>query len=99
MSPLEKYRRRSPDRAVPREQRTFDRATKCVRRPRADGFSLVELAIVLLIMGLLIGAFLKGQQLHDSARVHNVMATVASVQTAYMGFVDRYRKVPGDWGA
>lgn len=60
------------------------------------GFTLVEIAIVLMIIGLLIGGILRGQELITSARVRNLIDQKAAIQTAYIGFLDRYRMVPGD---
>ena len=61
------------------------------------GFTLVEIAIVLVIIGLLLGGILKGQELINSARVRNLADTATGIQAAYYGFIDRYRRVPGDW--
>ena len=61
------------------------------------GFTLVEMAIVLVIIGLLLGGILKGQELITSARVRNIADQNSGVQAAYYGFIDRYRQVPGDW--
>ncbi len=66
---------------------------------RQAGFTLVEIAIVLVIIGLLLGGILKGQELINSARVRNLADTATGIQAAYYGFVDRYRRVPGDWSA
>lgn len=60
------------------------------------GFTLVEIAIVLVIIGLLLGGILKGQELINSARVRNMADQSSGVQAAYYGFIDRYRQVPGD---
>ena len=65
---------------------------------RQQGFTLVEMAIVLVIIGLLLGGILKGQELITSARVRNIADQNSGVQAAYYGFIDRYRQVPGDWG-
>jgi len=65
-------------------------------RRTQSGFTLVEIAIVLVIIGLLLGGILKGQELINSARVRNLADTAAGVQAAYYGFIDRYRQVPGD---
>lgn len=62
------------------------------------GFTLIEIAIVLVIIGLLLGGILKGQELINSARVRNLADSTSGIQAAYFGFMDRYRKVPGDWG-
>ena len=64
---------------------------------RQQGFTLVEIAIVLVIIGLLLGGILKGQELINSARVRNLADTATGVQAAYYGFIDRYRRIPGDW--
>jgi len=60
------------------------------------GFTLVEIAIVLVIIGLLLGGILKGQQLINSARVRNMADQNSGVQAAYFGFIDRFRQIPGD---
>ena len=66
---------------------------------RQQGFTLVEIAIVLVIVGLLLGGILKGQDLVNGARVRNLADMNAGVQAAYFGFIDRYRQVPGDMTA
>lgn len=63
---------------------------------RQGGFTLVEIAIVLMIVGLLIGGILRGQELIQSARVRNIIDQKSAIQTAYVGFLDRYRMLPGD---
>ena len=66
---------------------------------RQHGFTLVEIAIVLVVVGLLLGGILKGQDLVNGARVRNLADMNAGIQAAYYGFVDRYRQVPGDMKA
>jgi prepilin-type N-terminal cleavage/methylation domain-containing protein len=61
------------------------------------GFTLIEIAIVLVIIGLLLGGVLKGQELIQNARVRNIIAQQDGVKAAYFGFQDRYRGVPGDY--
>jgi prepilin-type N-terminal cleavage/methylation domain-containing protein len=68
-------------------------------RKAQSGFTLVEIAIVLVIIGLLLGGILKGQELINSARVRNMADMNAGIQAAYYGFIDRFRRVPGDWGS
>ncbi|RME34778.1 MAG: prepilin-type N-terminal cleavage/methylation domain-containing protein [Gammaproteobacteria bacterium] len=63
---------------------------------RQKGFTLVEIAIVLVIIGLLLGGILKGQELITSARVRNLADQNSGIQAAYYGFIDRFRQVPGD---
>ncbi len=64
---------------------------------KQKGFTLVEIAIVLVIIGLLLGGILKGQELINSARVRNLADQNSGIQAAYYGFIDRYRQVPGDY--
>ncbi|HEY7743375.1 MAG TPA: prepilin-type N-terminal cleavage/methylation domain-containing protein [Burkholderiales bacterium] len=61
------------------------------------GFTLIEIAIVLVIIGLLLGGVLKGQELITSARVRNIISQQDGVKAAYFGFLDRYRALPGDY--
>ena len=60
------------------------------------GFTLIEIAIVLVIIGLLLGGVLKGQELINAARVRNIVSQLDGVKIAYLGFQDRYRSYPGD---
>jgi prepilin-type N-terminal cleavage/methylation domain-containing protein len=67
--------------------------------PRSQaGFTLVEIAIVLVIIGLLLGAVLKGQELIDNSRVKNASNAISSIKAAAYGYLDRYRALPGDDG-
>lgn len=66
---------------------------------RQQGFTLIEIAIVLVIIGLLLGGVLKGQELIASARVRNLITTQDGYKAAYFGFLDRYRALPGDYAA
>lgn len=63
------------------------------------GFTLIEIAIVLVIIGLLLGGVLKGQELITSARVRNLIAQQDGIKAAFFGFQDRYRAFPGDYSA
>lgn len=60
------------------------------------GFTLVELAIVLTIIGLLIGGILKGQQLIANARVTAQISQVQAIEAATTTFTDTYAGLPGD---
>src|SRR5438105_15557932 len=61
-----------------------------------QGFTLVEIAIVLVIIGLLLGGILKGQEMSTQAKIKNVIADFSGVSAAYHGYQDRYRAIPGD---
>lgn len=62
------------------------------------GFTLVEIAIVLVIIGLLLGGVLKGQELIENGRVKNAASDMNGIVAAYNSYLDRYRKLPGDDG-
>lgn len=60
------------------------------------GFTLVEMAIVLVIIGLLLGGVLKGQELIDNSKIKNAMNDIKGVSAAFNGYYDRFRAIPGD---
>lgn len=61
-----------------------------------SGFTLVEIAIVLVIIGLLIGGVLKGQELITQAKIRNVANDINGISAAIYGYQDRYKRSPGD---
>jgi prepilin-type N-terminal cleavage/methylation domain-containing protein len=63
---------------------------------RQKGFTLVEIAIVLVIIGLLLGGILKGQEMITQAKIKNSIADFSGISAAYHGYQDRYRAIPGD---
>ncbi len=65
-------------------------------RNTESGFTLVELAIVMIIIGLLIGGILKGQELITNARISSTAAQIKAVESGISGFRDKYASVPGD---
>ncbi|GHT86720.1 prepilin-type N-terminal cleavage/methylation domain-containing protein [Betaproteobacteria bacterium] len=64
--------------------------------PRQSGFTLVEIAIVLVIIGLLLGGVLKGQELINSAKVKNLAQDFRVVPTFIYAYQDKFRALPGD---
>jgi len=65
-------------------------------KSKQSGFTLVEIAIVLVIVGLLLGGVLKGQELITSSRAKSLYADKSAIQTAVNTYQDRFRAVPGD---
>ena len=65
----------------------------------SKGFTLIEIAIVLVIIGLLLGGVLKGQELITGARVRNLINQQEGIKAAFFGFQDRYRSLPGDYAS
>ena len=75
---------------------------------RQSGFTLVEIAIVLVIIGLLLGGILKGQEMITQAKIKNIINDFNSIFAAMNSYQDRYHALPGDeqnastvarWGA
>lgn len=64
---------------------------------REKGFTLVEISIVLVIVGLMLAGVFKGQALIDSARVRSMASEVSGIRSAWYSFQDRYRALPGDF--
>jgi prepilin-type N-terminal cleavage/methylation domain-containing protein len=65
-------------------------------RHHQRGFTLIEIAIVLVIIGLLLGGVLKGQELINSAKVKNLAQDFRGVSAAIYAYQDRFRATPGD---
>ncbi len=63
---------------------------------RQAGFTLVEIAIVLVIIGLLLGGVLKGQELINSAKVKNMAVDFRNIPLFIYGYQDKYKALPGD---
>ena len=63
---------------------------------RQSGFTLIEIAIVLVIIGLLLGGILKGQELINSARVKNLATDFRNIPTFIYAYQDKFKALPGD---
>lgn len=84
-----------------RSPRTVARAPKPVGPPVLPGsqlgFTLVKLALALVIFGLVIGGVLKGQEVVIRSRLTSTITAVKSIGTAVNIFRDKYRVQPGDY--
>jgi prepilin-type N-terminal cleavage/methylation domain-containing protein len=63
---------------------------------KQSGFTLIEIAIVLVIIGLLLGGVLKGQELINSAKVKNLANDFRNVPVYIYGYQDKFKALPGD---
>lgn len=61
-----------------------------------SGFTLIEIAIVLVIIGLLLGGVMKGQELINSAKVKNLAADFKNTSLYIYSYQDKFRSLPGD---
>ena len=65
-------------------------------KSKQSGFTLVEIAIVLVIIGLLLGGVLKGQEMIAGAKVKALANEIKGVQTMFFAYQDKFHAVPGD---
>jgi prepilin-type N-terminal cleavage/methylation domain-containing protein len=63
---------------------------------KQSGFTLIEIAIVLVIIGLLLGGILKGQELINSAKVKNLAQDFRAIPVYIYGYQDKFKALPGD---
>jgi len=63
---------------------------------RQRGFTLVEIAIVTIIVALLIGGVLRGQEMVAQARTKSLVSDFVGITAAVQAYQDRYRYLPGD---
>ncbi len=68
-----------------------------VKKKLIEGFSLVELSVVLAIIGLLAGGIVAGQALIKNARLAKVGTTLNNLKLAYNQFKSQYGYFPGDF--
>jgi prepilin-type N-terminal cleavage/methylation domain-containing protein len=80
--------------------------TKFRKMSNEKGFTLVELAIVLVIIGIILAGIIKGQELITNAKIKRAFTAQKEMTAAIYTYYDRYGKFPGDdntaiarWGA
>ena len=70
--------------------------TQIKLKSRQSGFTLVEIAIVLVIIGLILGGVLQGQTMIENAKYKKFVKEIDSYRTAYYTFQDMNQSLPGD---
>lgn len=68
------------------------------RPQKQSGFTLIEIAIVLVIIGLLLGGILQGQQLIENSKVRSATNILNGIAAGAFSYQDRYGRLPGDDG-
>mgnify|MGYP003648663879 CR=1 FL=1 len=66
------------------------------KKAKQGGFTLVEIAIVLVIIGLILGGVLQGQTMIENARYKNFVKEIDSYRAAFHTFRDMQKALPGD---
>ncbi|MBF0603276.1 MAG: type II secretion system protein [Nitrospirae bacterium] len=66
------------------------------RKAHQAGFSLIEIAIVLVIIGLLLGGVMKGQTMVQNTKIKRIATDTQAVQSAIHAYTDTYWQLPGD---
>ena len=76
----------------------MNNSIKAMRTMKQQGFTLIEIAIVLVIIGLLVGGVLQGQELIENSRVKQAVKDMNGTAAAVFAYQDRYGATPGDDG-
>lgn len=66
------------------------------KRKKLRGYSLVEISIVLLIIGIVTAAIFKGYSLVESVRLDSVVSDIRSLQLACNQYIDSFSAIPGN---
>lgn len=64
---------------------------------RNSGFTLVEIAVVLVIIGLIASAVVAGKEIVEASRTRGIMSEIRDNMQSFEQFVDKYRAYPGDF--
>jgi len=66
------------------------------KNSKSAGFTLIEVAIVLVIGGMMLGAVMKGQTMIETVKLQRLMHDLKSINTAYVTYLNMYNALPGD---
>lgn len=74
----------------------FNSSRRKLRLKQKSGFTLVELAIVLVVIGLIVGGVIQGQELIQQAKMKSAITDLQNLETALRTFELKYDCVAGD---
>lgn len=74
----------------------FDSNSASIKYAKQSGFTLVEIAIVLVIIGLLLGGIIKGREMIQNTKVKHAVNQAKSLAAAIYAYQDKYGALPGD---
>jgi type II secretory pathway pseudopilin PulG len=75
------------------QQRNFK---GCTYKQNQIGFTLVEIAIVMIVIGLLIGGTFSGLKLVEASGVNKTIQDIKQIESSALQFKDTYGRIPGD---
>src|SRR5258706_4661749 len=78
------------------ENTAHSRKGTLMNRINSRGFTLIEIAIVLVIIGLLLGGVLKGQELINNAKVKRYATNFRLIPILFYGYHASFNALPGD---
>ena len=70
---------------------------RSMRAKAQQGWTLLEIVLLILIVGLILAGVMKGQEMITSAKVKRIAGQLDEIRASYLGFEDRFKALPGDY--